>query len=382
MPLTCCKKNGARLHSKEAPLFLQQNRYSQLKTKKMKRTVLLFTFTISTFLCLSQDFELIDSYLSPISAKTYLIGDSITIGNPEYNRNGSVNYSNVLHYKKERLNSLYSKLSYSHLNQDLSNNTAVIQKIYSNKENEVREFRNSVVLEVITTENKTLFIPIDKALISKEVIVYPNFLEIDGLLPFNNQNATILAIKSENLSKEETMLKYIYKTNQKKFNEWKENEFTYEKEKISYINTIDSLFSTVDQKDTMVIILPVSLGSYSFEKGSFPVVESIQKYSKKVNFAFSNEYLSFVNFSNFSEVIVSKDRAEYFVNSTKKQYDETRTAFVIIKATLEDLSIQEKSGGMNIDDRPTITIDYSFKITELHCVDHSALYYNYLGYQK
>lgn len=353
----------------------------------MKRTILLFIFTISTFLCLSQDFELIESYLSPISAKTYLVGDSITIGNPEYNKNGSVNYTNVLHSRKERLNSLYSQLSYSqlsysHLNQDLSNNTAVIQKIYSNKENTVREFRNSVVLEVVTAENKTLFIPIDKALISKEVIVYPNYIEIDGLLPFNSQNATILSIKSENLSKEKTMLKYIYKMDSKKFNEWKNNEFIYEREKASYMNIIDSLFSTVDQKDTMLIILPVSLGNYSFEKETFPVVESFQKYSEKVNFAFSNEYLSFVNFTNFSEVIVSKDRAEYFANSTKKQYDDTRPAFVIIKSTLEDLSIQEKSGGMNIDDRPIITINYSFKIAEMHCVDHSALYYNYLGFKK
>lgn len=342
----------------------------------MKRTVLLLTFTISTFLCSSQDFELIESYSSPISAKTYVVGDSITIGNPEYNRNGSVYYTNVLQLVENNWD------PYSKLNQDLSNNTAVIQKIYSNKENTIREFRNSVVLEVVTTENKTLFIPIDKALSSKEVIVYPNYVEIDGLLPFNSQNATILSIKSENLSKEEAMLKYIYKMDSKKYDEWKNNEFVYEKEKASYINTIDSLFSTVDQKDTMVIILPVSLGSYSFEKGSFPVIESFQKYSKKVNFAFSNEYLSFVNFTNFSEVIVSKDRAEYFANSTKKQYDDTRPAFVIIKSTLEDLSIQEKSGGMNIDDRPTITINYSFKIFEMHCVDHSALYYNYLGYKK
>lgn len=339
----------------------------------MIKSILLVSLTLISFLSLSQDYELLENYHSPISAKNYTIGDSITIGSPAYNKNETVLYTNIFQVSENKWD------RYINLNKDFSKNIAIVQKIYSNKENTITEFRNSVVLEVITQDGSKFFIPIDKAISSKEIIVYPNEVDMDGYLPFNKQNATILAIKAQNLSNEQAMLEFIKRMNSNKYDEWKNNEFVYEKEKTRYLHTTDSLFATVSKQDTILIVLPANLGNYSFDKESFPIVETFQKYSKKINFALSNESLTFVNFNDFSSVNVSKDRAEYFANSTKKTYEETRPAFVIIKTTLENLTVEEKSGGMNFDDRPKKTINYEFKIIELHCVDHSVLYYNYIG---
>jgi len=340
----------------------------------MIKYYLLLTYLMISLISYSQDFELIESYYSPISVRSYSIGDTIIIGRPNYKRERDVSYSNILKYQERNWN------QYSKVNQDLSKKNAIIKKIYSNKENNVSEFSNSVVLEVIVQDGSIVFIPIDKALISKEIVVFPNSTERFNNIPFNEKNAMILKIKAEKLKNEAAMIEYVKGVEPEKYNEWKENEFIYEKEKDRNIYRIDSLLKTVNVLDTMIIVLPTELGGYLFKNESFPIIGNILKYSKTLRF--SNEYLTFVNFADFSSVNSSKERAEFFVNTNSKTYDGTRQAVVILKAKLESVLFKIESGGFNVDSSTNKIFDFKFKIIELVCVDNFELYYNYIGNKK
>lgn len=338
----------------------------------MKRSILAFTaLMMINFTSFSQ--ELLESYVSPISKMTYATGDTIIIGSGGLLNQWSSNrrYSSVFEYQE---NGDY----YSVIKEDQSNKKTVIEKIFSVKEHANNSFKNKVVFRVELENGSKLFVPIEAAIKSKEIVVYQNLLDTKDYSSFSNETTVILEIKEQGLSKESAMLSYIEKIDNEKFREWKADEFLYENEKEQYIARIDSLLGTVGIEDTMILVLPVSLNDYNFEKNTFPVANGVMQYGKR----FSN--LEFSNYEDYTSISVPKDRAQFFAATTEKSYKGKRSAYVILAVTIDDLKITEYvSSGMNVgSNKPQKKASYTLSILELHCVDNSALFYNYLGSTK
>lgn len=175
------------------------------------------------------------------------------------------------------------------------------------------------------------------------------------------------------------MNSYIEKTNPQKYSEWNDNEFVYHREKESFLDSINKLLQDTDLGDTMILILPMELGDYSFKTGEFPVVQSYYKYSESIYYPLSKERFNFVNFSQFSSIKVPEKKAEFFASTTQKSYEGTRSAYAILKIIPIEVKSELKTGGMNLGSSEYRMTEYNFKILELHCVDSPSLYYNYIG---
>lgn len=320
----------------------------------------------------SQTSTLLNEYLSPISNINYKVGDSIIIGVPNRSKNDIFVYKNVF-IDKAIWGSIVN-VSYN-----LSKEKGIIVKISSYEDHFIYEFKNSIVFELRMEGFDNLFIPIDKAILSKEVVLFPNPNSTSEHLPFNFQTANILQINAKKLSPESAMLTYIEKLEPKKFQEWKNNEFLYETQKEKYINDVDSVLQIVNIGDTFILVLPVELGSYNFDSNSFPVVESFSKFGETVEFALSKDKLSFLNFTNYTSIPVPRNKAEYFANTCSTSYHGTRSAFVILYIEATGIIFSEEQGGINIGSNIRNVVEYSLSIIDLSCVDSEALYYNYLG---
>jgi hypothetical protein len=334
----------------------------------MKKIFILSLF-FNISLCFSQDFKLIENYTSKISNINYKIGDSIVIGKP-LTRGKNLRYENIL---------VLNNQQFQNLNEDFSNNVGVIEKIYSNNYNSNYNFNNSIVFELKIKDKPNTFVPIDKAIISKEIVIYELNFSPDKFKSFNKSNSTILKINNSKLTEEQAMLFYYKENNQETYNELKGNEFYYQKNKEKYIKYVDSLKKTVKNTDTLVLILPTKLGKYNFEKKEFPIVEQSMSYGKKFETIFSNEILDFENYINFSSVKSEFENAEFFSNSTNLEFDDTRKANVILLVTFSKISFSEKSG-LNIDGLEyNSKIHLQLNIKKLYCVDSNSFYYNFIG---
>ncbi len=320
----------------------------------------------------SQEPVSLGEYSSTISKKRYRIGDSIQIGVANYSKNGFYRYKNVFVSEK-------GWTGYRIVTKDLSYKKGVISKIYSNKDHQKREFSNSVVFEVSIDSFDNVFIPIEKAITSKEVVVFPNAITSNKHLPFNAQTSVMLIINSKKLNKEDAMLEYVERLEPKKYAEWKNNEFLFESEKEQYIQEVDSVLSLVTIGDTFTLILPVELGDYNFDSNTFPVIQTYTKYGKTVDFPFSKEKFIFSNYSKFSKVHVDKERAEYFAKSMNKSYQGTRSAIVILNVRADKVVETQKEGGLNIGSSLFDVQEFTFHIVDQTCVDSEALQYNFLG---
>jgi hypothetical protein len=321
---------------------------------------------------ISQTPTLLNEYSSPISNKNYKIGDSILIGVPNYAKNETFLYKNV--FIEQRNLSYFDQVM-----ENLSKHQGVIEKIYSNQDHVRSEFKNSVVFEIKIKGHANLFIPIDKAIISKEVVVFPNPNSSLEYLPFNDQTATILQIKAGKLSPETAMLTYMEKLETKKYEEWKNDEFLYQAEKEQYIRVVDSILKMVSIGDTLILILPVEMGDYDFDSNSFPVVETFSKFGETVAFVFSNEKMTFKNYAEFSTIPVPRNKAEFLAKSSTKSYIGTQSVYVLLRVKVADVLLSEQRGGMNIGSNIRNVVDYFFSIVDMDCVDSEALEYNYLG---
>lgn len=335
----------------------------------MKKTLLLFFLFIGTTLCISQT-EVIESYDSPLAGKTYVIGDTITIGEKQYAHQygGSEYYSFMFEFVED--GEYYSAVS-----NDLKEKRAVIDKIFEIEDHPYNRFEDKTVIRIKTNDGKSYFIPVEDAIKAKEFVVYENKVDFNGLAPFNNELVVLLKIKNKTLSGEQAMRYYIEELDPDKFRAWKKDEFLYEEEKNEYIRNVDSLSATVDAKDTFVIVLPAMLNDYNFETNSFPFHQGVQAYSKKYgNF-------DFINYLDFNSLEVPKERAHFYAKTNEKSYTGKRKAFVMLKVIIDDMEIvKKKSSGMNLGgSEVTEEANFSIRILELHCVDNEALFYNYLG---
>lgn len=315
---------------------------------------------------------LLNEYLSPISNINYKVGDSMKIGVPNYAKNETFLYKNV--FIEQRNLSYFDQVM-----ENLSKQQGVIEKIYSNQDHVRSEFKNSVVFEIKINGHANLFLPIDKAILSKEVVVFPYSNSTLKHLPFNAQTATILQIKAKKLSQEAAMLAYVEKLEPKKFEEWKNNEFQYQAEKEQYIREVDSVLEIVSIGDTLILILPVEIGDYNFDSNSFPVVETFSKFGETVAFVFSNEKMTFKNYTDFSTIPVPRNKAEFLAKSSTKSYIGTRSVYVILHVKVADVLLSVQRGGVNLGSNIRNVVDYSFSIVDMDCVDSEALEYNYLG---
>lgn len=335
---------------------------------KQLYTILLFVFP---FIGFSQDVELLKEYTSPISKTTFRLGDSITVGVASYSKNGNYRYKSIFVTEK-------GWSGYNSLTENLSYKSGVVVNIYSNQHHNHQAFKNAVVCELAIDNHANVFIPIDDAILSKEIVVFPNSKPIK-YPAFDNRVSTILLIKSKKLNREDAMLKYVNKIEPEKYEEWNNNEFKYESEKNQYMVDVDSIFKQVNTKDTFTLILSVELNDYQFETNSFPVAQTITKYGKTVEFPLSSDKLIFSNFSEFSNIPAPRQQAEYFANSTTKSYDGKRSAIVILEVRLDKVLTTQRESGLNIGSNVYDVNEFSFTIVQLSCVDSDKFYYNYLG---
>lgn len=332
----------------------------------------LLQFILIPVACIGQDYTMLDKYSSPISSLTYTIGDNVTIGKAS-------NTSSTLLYSQVLIETRKPYKSFTKVNFDLSKRTGTIQKIFSNQKSMVSEFSNSVVLEIRLNADTTVFIPIDKALKAKEVVVFTWDFYADNYTEYSEETSTLIDINNQKLGKEEAMLHYLKKHDIAIYNELKSNEFTYEKKKATYINYVDSLRNSIDLSDTFLIILPVQLGKYNFDKGTFPIVEAPMNFGPSYNDVFSGQILEFDNFNQFASINSNREKAEFFANSTNLKYGDIRQAYVIALIQFKNITYSEKSG-LNIDGPSKSKITHlHFNIRKLFCVDNTAFYYNLIG---
>ena len=113
---------------------------------------------------------------------------------------------------------------YTELDSVITGTKCVIKNILSYQEHCTFEFKNSVVFELQGPDNKALFIPIEKALQAKELIVFTNPNEAKGMNLLDERTAFLLSLNQFKESSEDHALKYCKLTDPKKGKKMRRSE--------------------------------------------------------------------------------------------------------------------------------------------------------------
>lgn len=319
---------------------------------------------------------MLNDYSSPVSNMTYKIGDTITIGKSSYSNTNYSNYS----YSEVYYPTRNSFSGYNNVNFNVSNRKGTVQKIYSNQANQFSPFSNAVVIELKLNADTSVFFPVDKAINAKEIVVFPLDFNPSNYTQYKGETTTLLNIINQKISKEDAMLMYFKTHEKEKYDQMMSNEFVFEKNKINYVNYVDSLIKSIDLKDTFFIVLPVKLGKYNFDLKSFPIIPSFMNFGNSYKDVLSNQTIEFDNFNQFQSINSTMENAEFFANTTMVEYNDLRQAYVIVLIQYKNTTYTDVSSGMNLNapSKSTVT-ELHFNICKLLCSDNKAIYYNFVG---
>ena len=286
----------------------------------MRITLLLLSLVFMPLVgVIAQEQQTKKSYHSSISDVVYKIGDTLTIGTLG---------NDLTELKSKGYSTLYSindNGEYFRLKKDLSREKAIIDSIYAQDKSSNKAFKGKTVFQLRLLIGLIVYVNIDDAIKEKEIVVFANDDYLKGFRSLDTKMKTEL--------------------------------------------------SSINSRDTMYVVLPVYLKDYNFEKNIFPVTYSETGYARKT------PRIVFLNFDDFSSIPISKERAEFFEAANELTPMGTRSALVAVMFVVDKIEsvepITDHFDRMNEKIENNIVFHVSIK--GLHCLDHSSLYYNYLG---
>ncbi|MDR0801706.1 DUF4852 domain-containing protein [Fluviicola sp.] len=323
----------------------------------------------------AQDVEKLKKYQSPVSQRIYSKGDTILVGDMAKNVFSSAKKYAAIFVKDKK-----NVCGYRELDSVIAGTPCVIRNILSFKEHCTFEFKNAVVFELQGPDNRTLFMPVDKALQVKEVIVFPNPIKNAGIEILDERTVFLLNLEQAKGISADYALKYCKLIDPEKGRAYNQNPALFEKEKKEWIQKLDAARKITRIKDTFLIALPVYLSKFSFDKGEFQVVDDPLIYGSKALKVTTDSKLLFDNYKSFTSIRSTKDNADFFLNVTTSDYNGNRKAYAQIKAICTTITKEPVPGGATAEN-PGSNILH-FTILEMIILDSDNPDYNYIGSRK
>lgn len=337
--------------------------------------LLIFLFVSSAYTLSAQEAEKLKKYQSPVSKRVYTKGDTIWVGEPAKNVfTTAKKYADIFVKDKKNV------CGYRELDSVIAGTPCVIKTILSFKEHCTFEFKNAVVLELQGPNNLTLFMPLDKALQVKEVIVFPNPVKYAGTEALDERTVFLLNLEQSKGTTADHALKYCKLINPEKGKAYEQNLPLFEKEKKEWIQKLDAARKITHLKDTFIISLPAYLGKFSFDKGEFQMVDNPLMYGSKALKVTTDSKLLFDNYKSFISIRSAKDNADFFQNVTTPDYNGNRKAYAQIKAICTSITKEPVLGGATAEN-PGNNILH-FTILEIVILDSDNADYNFVGSRK
>lgn len=336
--------------------------------------LLIILFTGSIHILFAQEAEKLKKYQSTVSKQTFVKGDTIVIGESGKNVfSAKKKYIGIFVKDKKNV------CGYTELDSMISGTHCIIKNILSYQEHCSFDFKNSVVFELQAPNNKILYMPVEKALQAKELIVFTSPFKTKGLDFLDDRTIFLLNLEYSKGTSADNALKYCKLADPAKGKAYEFNLGEFEKEKAEWIKKLDQARKQVHLKDTFIIRVPVYLNKYIFEKGEFQVFDNPDAYgSKPLKYASDSKVL-FDNYKAFSTIKAAKPNADFFLNVNTADYNGNRKSYGLVKAICT--SITKDPTVLVTADNPGINILH-FTILEISVVDSENQNYNYVGARK
>nr|WP_294860591.1 DUF4852 domain-containing protein [uncultured Fluviicola sp.] len=341
----------------------------------MQHSFLLVLFVVCSFNSIfAQEAEKLKRYQSTVSKHTYSKGDTIVVGETGKNVfSAKKKYTGIFIKDKKNV------CGYRELDTVITGSQCIIKNILSFQEHCTFEFKNSVVFELQGPNNWTLYMPIEKALQAKELIVFTSPKTWKGIDFLDDRTIFLLNLEYSKGTSADNAFKYCKLTDPVNAKTYEFNLDLFEKEKAGWIKKLDLARKQVNLKDTFIIRVPVYLNKYAFDKGEFQVFDNPEAYgSKPLKYASDSKVL-FDNYKAFSTIKAAKLNADFFLNVNVADYNGNRKAYGEIKAVCT--SINKDPTVPVTADNPGINILH-FTILEILVVDSENQNYNYVGMKK
>lgn len=336
---------------------------------------LIVLFISPVYTLFAQDGEKLKKYQSPVSKRVYAKGDTILIGEPAKNIFSSTRKYAGIFVKDKR-----NVCGYRELDSVITGTPCTIKNLLSFKEHCTFEFKNAVVAELQGPNNQTWFMPIDKALQLKEVIVFPNPVKRDGIEVLDERTVFLLNLEQSKGTSADNALKYCKLVNPEKGKAYEQNPSLFEKEKKEWIQKLDAARKVTHLKDTFLISLPAYLGKFSFDKGEFQLVDNPLMYGSKALKVTTDSKVLFDNYKSFTSIRSAKENADFFQNVTTPDYNANRKAYAQIRAICTSITKEPVVGGATAEN-PGNNILH-FTILEISILDSESPDYNFVGNRR
>jgi hypothetical protein len=335
--------------------------------------ILLFTLPINSIF--AQEAEKLKKYQSTVSKQIYSKGDTLVVG--EMGKNvfsAKKKYTGLFIRDKKNV------CGFRELDSVISGSSCIIKNILSFQEHCTFEFKNSVVFELQGPSNQILYMPIEKALQAKELIVFKNPTATAGFEMLDERTIFLLNLEQFKGASAENALKYCKIVDPAKGKAYELNLSAFEKEKKEWIQKLDAARKEIHLKDTFFIYLPAYLSKYAFDKGEFQIVDNPAVYgSKALKYSGDNKII-FDNYKNFTTLKAVKENADFYLNVNTSDYNGNRKAFAQIKVICTSIVKEPVPGGAT-PENPGFNI-FHLTILELSMVDSENQNYNYIGMKK
>ncbi|WP_430406298.1 DUF4852 domain-containing protein [Fluviicola sp.] len=342
----------------------------------MHHSFLFVLFVVCSFHSIfAQEAEKLKKYQSTISKHTYSKGDTIVVGETGKNVfSAKKKYAGIFIKDKKNV------CGYRELDTVITGSKCVIKNILSFQEHCTFEFKNSVVFELQGPNGLTLYMPIEKALQAKELIVFTNPNKSVGFDFLDERTIFLLNLEQSKGSSADNALKYCKIVDPSKGKAFELNLNGFEKEKKEWIQKLDLARKEVRLKDTFFITLPAYLSKYAFDKGEFQIVDNPTVYgSKPLKYSGDNKVL-FDNSKNFTTIKSAKENADFFLNVNTADYNGNRKAYALIKVICTSITKEPVPGGATAEN-PGNNI-FHLTILEMSMVDSENQNYNYIGMKR
>lgn len=337
--------------------------------------LLILLFVTSIYPSLAQEAGKLKKYQSTVSKHTYSKGDTIIVG-----ETGKNVFSTKKKYTGIFVKDKKNVCGYSELDSLISGSACTIKNILSFGEHCTFEFKNSVVFELQGPNNRILYMPIEKALQAKELIVFTNPAKTAGVDWLDERTMFLLNLEQSKGSSADNALKYCKLTDPQKGKQYELNLNQFEKEKNEWIKKLDVARKQVHMKDTFLISLPAYLGKYAFDKGEFQIVDNPAAYGSKALKVSSDNKVLFDNYKSFTSIRSAKENADFFLNVNTPDYNGNRKAYAQIKAICTSITKEPVPGGATAEN-PGNNI-FHLTILEISMVDSENQNYNYIGMKR
>lgn len=341
----------------------------------MHNTFLLILLLVGSVQVLfAQEAEKLKKYQSTVSKQTYSKGDTIMVGEP-----GKNVFSTQKKYIGIFVKDKKNVCGYTELDSVISGSKCIIKNILSFREHCTFEFKNAVVFELQGPNSQILYMPIEKALQAKELIVFRSPFQTNGLEFLDDRTIFLLNLDYSKGTSADNALKYCKFVDPSKGKAFEFNPEGFEKEKTEWVKKLDLARKEVRIKDTFIIRVPVYLNKYAFDKDEFQIFDNPDAYGSKALKYASDTKILFDNYKNFTSIRSVKENADFFINVNTPDYNGNRKTYGQIKAICTAVTkdptvlVTAYNPGINI---------LHFSILEISVVDSENQNYNYVGMKK